>query len=152
MNKTELIDAIAKDSGLSRADSARAIDSLVNTVQKTLRKGDEVAVTGFGKFSVAKRGARTGRNPQTGQPPKDSGVKGAEVHGGGDFQSGGERKEEVGGDEAPAGSSRAEVLAGCACWRCCVRVSGRRWITAPGCERPRVATPRVGRSPQADRC
>ncbi len=70
MNKTELIDAIAKDSGLSRADSARAIDSLVNTVQKTLKKGDEVAVTGFGKFSVAKRGARTGRNPQTGQPIK----------------------------------------------------------------------------------
>ncbi len=66
MNKTELIDAIAKDSGLSRADSARAIDSLVNTVQKTLKKGDEVAITGFGKFSVAKRGARNGRNPATG--------------------------------------------------------------------------------------
>ncbi len=66
MNKTELIDAIAKDSGLSRADSARAIDSLVNTVQKTLKKGDDVAITGFGKFSVAKRGARTGRNPATG--------------------------------------------------------------------------------------
>jgi len=66
LNKTELIDAIAKDSGLSRADSARAIDSLVNTVQKTLKKGDDVAITGFGKFSVAKRGARTGRNPATG--------------------------------------------------------------------------------------
>ncbi len=66
MNKTELIDTIAKDSGLSRADSARAIDSLVNTVQKTLKKGDEVAITGFGKFSVTKRGARTGRNPATG--------------------------------------------------------------------------------------
>ncbi len=66
MNKTELIEAIAKDSGLSRADSARAIDSLVNTVQKTLKKGDEVAITGFGKFSVAKRGARNGRNPATG--------------------------------------------------------------------------------------
>jgi DNA-binding protein HU-beta len=70
MNKTELIDAIAKDSGLSRVDSARAIDSLVNTVQKTLKKGDEVALTGFGKFSVVKRGARTGRNPSTGQPVK----------------------------------------------------------------------------------
>ena len=66
MNKTELIDTIAKDSGLSRADSARAIDSLVNTVQKTLKKGDEVAITGFGEFSVTKRGARTGRNPATG--------------------------------------------------------------------------------------
>lgn len=70
MNKTQLIDAIAKDSGLSRADSARAVDSLVNTVQKTLKKGDDVALTGFGKFSVVKRRARTGRNPQTGQPVK----------------------------------------------------------------------------------
>jgi len=70
MNKTQLIDAIAKDSGLSRADSARAIDSLVTTVQKTLKKGDDVALTGFGKFSVVKRAARTGRNPQTGQPMK----------------------------------------------------------------------------------
>jgi len=70
MNKTQLIDAIAKDSGLSRADSARAIDSLVTTIQKTLKKGDDVALTGFGKFSVVKRGARTGRNPQTGQPIK----------------------------------------------------------------------------------
>lgn len=70
MNKTQLIDAIAKDSGLSRTDSARAIDSLVTTVQKTLKKGDDVALTGFGKFSVVKRAARTGRNPQTGQPIK----------------------------------------------------------------------------------
>ncbi len=70
MNKTELIDAIAGDSGLTRADSARAIDSLVNTIQKTLKKGDDVALTGFGKFSVVKRGARNGRNPQTGQPVK----------------------------------------------------------------------------------
>ncbi len=66
MNKTELIEAIAKDSGLSRVDSARAIDSLVNTVQKTLKKGDDVAITGFGKFSVTRRGARNGRNPATG--------------------------------------------------------------------------------------
>jgi len=66
VNKTELVDAIAKDSGLSRADSARAIDSLISIVQKTLKKGDDVAITGFGKFSVAKRGARTGRNPATG--------------------------------------------------------------------------------------
>ena len=67
MNKTELIEAIAKDSGLSKADSSRALDSLLTTVTKTLKKGDEVAITGFGKFSVAKRGARTGRNPQTGE-------------------------------------------------------------------------------------
>jgi len=70
VNKTELVDAIAKDSGLSRADSARAIESLVNTVQKVLKKGDDVAITGFGKFSVTKRAARTGRNPATGVPLK----------------------------------------------------------------------------------
>ncbi len=70
MNKTQLIEAVAQDSGLSRADSARAVDSLVSTVQKTLKKGDEVALTGFGKFSVVRRGARNGRNPQTGQPLK----------------------------------------------------------------------------------
>ena len=66
MNKSELVEAMAKDSGLSKADSARALESFLTTVEKTLKKGDEVAITGFGKFSVAKRGARTGRNPQTG--------------------------------------------------------------------------------------
>jgi DNA-binding protein HU-beta len=66
MNKSELVDAMAKDSGLSKADTGRALDSFLDTVQKTLKKGDEVAITGFGKFSVSKRGARTGRNPQTG--------------------------------------------------------------------------------------
>jgi len=66
MNKTELVDAIAKDSGLTRADSSRALDSLLTTVSKTLKKGDEVAITGFGKFSVVKRGARTGRTPRPG--------------------------------------------------------------------------------------
>ncbi|MBV9049206.1 MAG: HU family DNA-binding protein [Solirubrobacterales bacterium] len=70
MNKSELVDAVAKDAGLTKADAARALDSLVTTVTKTLKKGDEVAITGFGKWSVAKRGARTGRNPQTGQAVK----------------------------------------------------------------------------------
>jgi nucleoid DNA-binding protein len=70
MHKTELVEAIAKDAGLSRTDAGRAVESFISTVQRTLRKGDEVAITGFGKFSVAKRGARTGRNPQTGAPVK----------------------------------------------------------------------------------
>jgi DNA-binding protein HU-beta len=48
MNKTELIDAIAKDSGLSKADSSRALESILTTVTKTLKKGDDVAITGFG--------------------------------------------------------------------------------------------------------
>jgi DNA-binding protein HU-beta len=66
MNKTELVESVAKDSGLTNADARKAIESFISTVGKTLKKGDEVAITGFGKFSVAKRGARTGRNPQTG--------------------------------------------------------------------------------------
>jgi DNA-binding protein HU-beta len=67
MNKTQLIEAVAKDSGLSKVDSARAIESLVETVSKSLRKGEEVSITGFGKFSVVKRAARQGVNPQTGE-------------------------------------------------------------------------------------
>lgn len=70
MNKTQLIEAVAADSGLSKADSTRAIESLLDTVTKTLKKGDEVSITGFGKFSVVKRAARAGVNPRTGEKVK----------------------------------------------------------------------------------
>jgi DNA-binding protein HU-beta len=70
MNKTQLIEAVAADSGLSKADSTRAIESFVATVGKTLKKGDDVVLTGFGKFSVVKRAARTGVNPRTGEKVK----------------------------------------------------------------------------------
>jgi DNA-binding protein HU-beta len=70
MNKTQLIEAVAADSGLSKADSARAIESIVGTVSKTLKKGDDVVITGFGKFSVVKRAARMGVNPRTGEKVK----------------------------------------------------------------------------------
>jgi len=70
MNKSQLIEAVAADSGLTKADAGRAIDSFVGTVSKTLKKGDEVAITGFGKFSVVKRAARKGVNPRTGEPVK----------------------------------------------------------------------------------
>ena len=70
MNKTQLIEAVAADSGLSKADSSRAIESLIDTVTKTLRKGDEVSITGFGKFTVVKRAARQGVNPRTGEKVK----------------------------------------------------------------------------------
>jgi nucleoid DNA-binding protein len=70
MNKTQLIEAVASDSGLSKADSSRAIESLLHTVTKTLKKGDEVSITGFGKFSVVKRAARAGVNPRTGAKVK----------------------------------------------------------------------------------
>jgi DNA-binding protein HU-beta len=70
MNKSQLIEAVAADSGLTKTDSALAIDSLLGTVTKTLKKGDEVIITGFGKFSVVKRGARNGVNPRTGEKVK----------------------------------------------------------------------------------
>jgi DNA-binding protein HU-beta len=70
MNKSELVEAIAADSGLTRADAGRALDSYVGIVNKALKKGDEVAITGFGKFTVVKRAARVGVNPRTGEKVK----------------------------------------------------------------------------------
>ena len=66
MNKSELIDAVAKASDLSKADSTRALDAIVDTITKSLKKGNPVALVGFGTFKVSKRSARMGRNPQTG--------------------------------------------------------------------------------------
>jgi len=66
MNKAQLIDAIAAEANLTKADAKRALDAFVTTTTKALKKGDRVALVGFGSFSVAARGARTGRNPQTG--------------------------------------------------------------------------------------
>jgi DNA-binding protein HU-beta len=70
MNKSQLIDEIAKDAGLTKADASRAVESLLDTVTRTLKKGEEVAITGFGKFSVVKRAARQGVNPRTGERVK----------------------------------------------------------------------------------
>ena len=70
MNKAELIDAMAADAGLTKADAKKALDSFIKTTGDALAKGDRVALVGFGSFSVATRAARTGRNPQTGQELK----------------------------------------------------------------------------------
>jgi DNA-binding protein HU-beta len=70
MNKAELIDAIAAGSGLTKADSRRALDAFIDATQNSLKKGDRVALVGFGSFGVSKREARTGRNPQTGKEIK----------------------------------------------------------------------------------
>lgn len=70
MTKAELIDAIAGDTGLTKTDAQAALDSFTGVVQRQLKQGDEVAIPGFGKFSVATRAARTGRNPQTGEDIK----------------------------------------------------------------------------------
>ena len=65
MNKAELINAIAEESGLSKADSKKALDAFVSTVIKTLKEGDKIALVGFGTFAVSERGERTGINPAT---------------------------------------------------------------------------------------
>jgi DNA-binding protein HU-beta len=70
MNKGELIDAIAKDAGISKAQAQAALDSVVGNVTKALKKGQKVTLVGFGTFGVSKRAAREGRNPQTGKPIK----------------------------------------------------------------------------------
>ncbi len=66
MNKAQLIDAIAGDSGLTKADAKRALDAFINVTGGALKGGDRVALVGFGSFAVSERSARTGRNPQTG--------------------------------------------------------------------------------------
>ena len=66
MNKAELIDAMASDANLSKADAKRALEALTNAATSALKKGDKVALIGFGTWSISARAARTGRNPQTG--------------------------------------------------------------------------------------
>ena len=66
MNKTELIDAIAKEAGLSKKDAGAALTAFTETVTKELKKKGKVQLVGFGTFETSKRAARTGKNPQTG--------------------------------------------------------------------------------------
>ncbi|NCO18834.1 MAG: HU family DNA-binding protein [Gammaproteobacteria bacterium] len=70
MNKAEFIESVADKAGLTKADAGRALDGIVATLGKALKKGDSVSLIGFGTFSVKKRAARTGRNPATGEAIK----------------------------------------------------------------------------------
>lgn len=76
MNKSDLVDAIAKSAELSKASAGRALDATVDTIKKALKKGDTVSLVGFGTFKVGKRAARNGRNPRTGATIK---IKAAKV-------------------------------------------------------------------------
>ncbi|GLT15745.1 MAG TPA: HU family DNA-binding protein [Vibrio sp.] len=66
MNKTQLVEKIAGDADISKAAAGRALDAFIETVTETLKSEDQVALVGFGTFSVRTRAARTGRNPKTG--------------------------------------------------------------------------------------
>jgi DNA-binding protein HU-beta len=70
MTKGELIASIGKEAKISKASAEKAVNAFTNTVMKALKKGDKLALTGFGTFSVAKRKARSGRNPKTGKEIK----------------------------------------------------------------------------------
>jgi DNA-binding protein HU-beta len=70
MTKAELIAKVAKDSKITKAAAGRALDSAIDGITKALKKGDKVTLVGFGTFSVVRRKAREGRNPQTGKPIK----------------------------------------------------------------------------------
>jgi DNA-binding protein HU-beta len=70
MNKSELIDAMASGAKITKADAKKALDAFVDATSKALKKGDRIALVGFGSFSISKRAARVGRNPQTGKEIK----------------------------------------------------------------------------------
>lgn len=86
MNKTDLIENIAEDAGISKADAKKALESVLNSIENTLSKGDRVSLVGFGSFSVSKRAAREGRNPQTGKTIKIAAKKVVKFKAGSDLQ------------------------------------------------------------------
>jgi len=67
MNKSELVQQISTESGVSKADAARAVDAALNSIINALKENDTVTLVGFGSFTVRERAARTGRNPRTGK-------------------------------------------------------------------------------------
>ncbi|MFG6666662.1 HU family DNA-binding protein [Halomonas sp. HNIBRBA4712] len=75
MNKSELIEAIAASADIPKAAATRALDAMVESVTDSLKKGESVSLVGFGTFAIKERAARTGRNPQTGQPIQISAAK-----------------------------------------------------------------------------
>ncbi len=66
MNKTQLVDAIAKKASITKVDAKKALDAFINVTGEALKAGDKIALIGFGSFAVAKKPGRTGRSPRTG--------------------------------------------------------------------------------------
>jgi DNA-binding protein HU-beta len=75
VNKNELVDAVAERTGLAKSDAARAVEAVLGTITDTMKKGDTVALSGFGSFVAKERAARTGRNPRTGASIKIKAAK-----------------------------------------------------------------------------
>ena len=89
MTKAELVAKVAKDAKITKAAAGKALDGVIDGITKALKKGDRVSLVGFGTFSISKRKARTGRNPQTGKSIKIAARKVAK------FKAGSELKKAV---------------------------------------------------------
>ena len=81
MNKEDLVNVVAKTT-CSKAEATNVVNAILDAIKKGLKKGGKVTLVGFGTFSVSKRAARMGRNPQTGKPIKIAAKKGPQVYGG----------------------------------------------------------------------
>jgi len=86
MTKAELIAKAAKDAKITKTAAGKALDSIIDGITKALKKGGRVSLVGFGTFSVSKRKARTGRNPQTGKPIKIAAKKVAKFKAGSELR------------------------------------------------------------------
>ncbi|MBM3804885.1 MAG: HU family DNA-binding protein [Acidimicrobiia bacterium] len=87
MNKADLIDRVASDAGINKSQAEAAINALISGIEGDLKKGGRVTLVGFGTFSVSSRKARTGRNPQSGQPIKIAAKKVAKFSAGADLKN-----------------------------------------------------------------
>jgi DNA-binding protein HU-beta len=87
MNKSDLIDGMAADAGITKAAAKKALESFLGNVQKSLKKGNRVSLVGFGSWSVSKRAAREGRNPQTGKTIKIAAKKVVKFKAGSELQN-----------------------------------------------------------------
>jgi DNA-binding protein HU-beta len=86
LNKSELIEQVAERADIKRSEAESAVNALTEVVKETLQRGGDVAITGFGKFSVAERGARQGVNPQTGERIQIAASKAPKFSAGADFK------------------------------------------------------------------
>jgi DNA-binding protein HU-beta len=87
MNKSDLIDGMAADAGITKAAAKKSLESFLGNVQGSLKKGNRVSLVGFGSWSVSKRAAREGRNPQTGKTIKIAAKNVVKFKAGSDLQS-----------------------------------------------------------------
>ena len=86
MNKSELVEQVASKAGIDKKQAEAAVNAVTDTVKETLQRGGDVAITGFGKFSVAERSARQGRNPQTGETIQIAASKAPKFSAGAEFK------------------------------------------------------------------